>query len=138
VGEQPVILLDTHALVWTVSDPKRIPPRSTRLISAALRDGDAIGVSSISAWEIAMLVNRGRLSLTMDAGVWIDKVEALSFLTFIPVDNQIAFRSVRLEDFPTRDPADRIIVATALGHGATLVTADASLRRYRPVKTTWD
>lgn len=133
-----MILLDTHALVWAVADPKRIPPRSMRLINAAVRGGDAIGVSSISVWEIAMLVERGRLSLTMDAGVWIAKVEALPFLTFIPVDNQIAFRSVRLEKFPSRDPADRIIVATALGHGATLVTADATLRRYRPIKTAWE
>jgi len=133
-----VILLDTHALVWFVGAPQRIPPRSMRLINTAIRDSDSIAVSSISVWEIAMLVERGRLSLTMDAGVWIARVEALPFLTFIPVDNQIAFRSVRLEEFPNRDPADRIIVATALGHGATLVTADASLRRYRPIKTAWE
>lgn len=133
-----MILLDTHALVWWISDPKRIPARSARLINAGIRAGEAIAVSSISVWEIAMLVERGRLSLTMNAAVWIDKVEALPFLTFIPVDNQIALRSVQLEGFPNRDPADRIIVATALGHGATLVTADASLHRYRPVKSSWD
>lgn len=133
-----MILLDTHALVWWISDPKRIPARSTRLINAGIRAGEPIAVSSISVWEIAMLVERGRLSLTMEAAVWIDKVEALPFLTFIPVDNGIAIRSVQLEEFPNRDPADRIIVATALGHGATLVTADASLHRYKPVRSSWD
>jgi PIN domain nuclease of toxin-antitoxin system len=67
-------------------------------------------------------------------------VEAPPFLTFVPVDNRIAARSVRLEGegFPHRDPADRIIVATALGLGATVVTADARLRGYKPLATVWD
>ena len=56
---------------------------------------------------------------------------------FVPVDSQIAVRSVWLEDFPRRDPADRIIVATALSLGADLVTGDRQLRGYRPVKTVW-
>jgi PIN domain nuclease of toxin-antitoxin system len=107
-------------------------------MNAATQSGESIAVSSISVWEIAMLVERGRLSLTMDAPGWIGRVEALPFLNFIPVDNQITLRSVQLEKFPNRDPADRIIVATALGHGATLITADASLHRYRAVNSVWD
>jgi PIN domain nuclease of toxin-antitoxin system len=138
MGQQRVILLDTHALVWWISDPKRIPAKGTRFINAAVRAGDAIAVSSISIWEIAMLVARGRLSLTMDAAAWIDKVEGLPFLTFIPVDNQIALRSVQLENFPNRDPADRMIASTALGHGATLITADVALHKYTQLKTAWD
>ena len=68
-----MILLDTHALVWWISDPKRIPAKGSRLINAAVRGGEPIAVSSISIWEIAMLVARGRLALTMDAAAWIDK-----------------------------------------------------------------
>ncbi len=85
-----------------------------------------------------MLVDRGRLTLTMDVETWMRQVEALPFLTFVPVDNAIAARSVRLEDFPHRDPADRMIAATALGMGATLVTADARLRGYAALTTAWD
>jgi len=85
-----------------------------------------------------MLVERGRLELSLELSVWLGNVETLPFLTFVPVDNQIAVRSVQLDDCPTRDPADRIIVATALGLGATLVTADAKLRGYRRVTTAWD
>jgi PIN domain nuclease of toxin-antitoxin system len=133
-----VILLDTHALVWWIADPERIPSRATRAIATALRDADPIAVSSISIWEIAMLVERGRLSFTMDVAAWIDRVESLPFFQFIPVDNEIAVRSVGLEGFPNRDPADRMIVATTLGHGATLITADAALRRYARLKTLWD
>jgi PIN domain nuclease of toxin-antitoxin system len=133
-----VILLDTHSLIWWISEPTRVPAKASRAIAGAVRAGEPIAASSISIWEIAMLVDRGRLTLTMDVDSWIGKVETLPFLTFIPIDNQIAARSVRLERFPNRDPADRMIVATALGHGASLITADAALHKYRSVKTIWD
>jgi PIN domain nuclease of toxin-antitoxin system len=133
-----VIVLDTHALVWWVSDPKRVPAKARRLISAAVSDAEPIAVSSISLWEVAMLVARKRLALTIDTSAWIAHVEALPFLSFIPVDDRIAVRAVQLEDFPHRDPADRMIVATALGLGATLLTADTRLRAYRPLRSTWD
>ncbi|MEO5567801.1 MAG: type II toxin-antitoxin system VapC family toxin [Gemmatimonadaceae bacterium] len=133
-----MILLDTHALIWWVSNPSRIPARATRALNAAMRDGTAIGVSSISVWEIAMLVTRGRLSLTMEVEPWLAKVEALPFLTFYPVDNTVARRSVALTDLASRDPADRMIVATAIEHGAPLVTADEQMKEYRRVKTVWD
>lgn len=138
MGEWRLILLDTHALVWWVSEPKRVPAKARRLIDAAMREGDPIAVSSISVWEIAMLVARKRLVFSIDVGDWIASVEALSFLTFVPVDNRIAVRAVQLEEFPNRDPADRIIAATAFGMGATLVTGDARLRAYHGVKTVWD
>lgn len=133
-----MILLDTHALVWWVAEPERIPAKATRALNAAMRDGRAIGVSSISVWEIAMLVGRGRLSLTMEVDAWLAKVESLPFLGFHPVDNNVARRSVSLDDLASRDPADRMIVATAIEHGATLVTADAHMQDYNRVKTLWD
>jgi PIN domain nuclease of toxin-antitoxin system len=133
-----MILLDTHALIWWVSEPARIPEKVRRVLNTAVERGTPIGVSAISIWEVAMLVARGRLAFTMSADLWISHVEALPFLTFIPVDNRIALRSVQLADFPNRDPADRIIAATALGIDATLATADATLRAYSSLKTVWD
>ena len=133
-----MIVLDTHALVWWVSDPKRLPLRARRQLDAAAKAPGAIVVSSISIWEVSLLVERGRLELTMDVDRWIANVEALPFLKFVAVDNRIAARSVRLEDFPHRDPADRMIAATALGLDATLVTADKRLRAYAPLTTVWD
>jgi len=133
-----VILLDTHALVWWVADPKRIPAKARRAVDSAVKSSESLAVSSISIWEIAMLVARKRLAFTIDAESWIASVEALPFFTFVPVDNRIAVRSVELEKFPHRDPADRIIVATALGLGALVVTADARLREYKPLATVWD
>lgn len=132
-----MIALDTHALVWWVSDPTRLPAKARRAIDAAIKAEESIAVSSISLWEIAMLVERRRLVLTIDVETWLTTVEALPFLTFAPVDNRVAIRAVRLDGFEHRDPADRMIVATALGLGAILVTADARLRAYKPLATLW-
>lgn len=133
-----MILLDTHALIWWVSDSGRIPARARRLIDTAVAAAEVVAISSISLWEVAMLVSAGRLTLTMELDAWIGQVESLPFLTFLPVDNRVAVRSVMLSGFAHRDPADRIIAATALGSGATLVTADARLRGYAALKTVWD
>jgi PIN domain nuclease of toxin-antitoxin system len=132
-----VILLDTHALVWWVATPARIPVNARRLLDATIDSGGSVAASSISIWEVAMLVERGRLELSMPVDDWISHLEALPFLQFVPVDNRIAVRAVTLEKFPHRDPADRIIVATALGLGASLITADARLRAYRRLTTVW-
>ena len=132
-----MIALDTHALVWWVSDPARLGARARKAIEAAINEGDQLAVSSISTWEIAMLVAARRLELTMDVDTWVARVESYPGLTFVPVDNRIALRAVQLDGFSHRDPADRIIVATALGLGATLVTADERIRAYRAVRTVW-
>ena len=132
-----MIVLDTHAWIWWVTDPKRIPSKALKLIDRSVAAGEAIRVSAISTWEVAMLVDRERLEFTMDVTSWIAASEALPFIEFVPVDNTIALRAVQLPEFRHRDPADRIIVATALGLGATLITGDARLRRYRRVNTTW-
>jgi PIN domain nuclease of toxin-antitoxin system len=131
-----VIVLDTHALVWWVADPRRVPSKARRSIDGA-RSAGMLAVSSMSLWEIAMLAMHGRLELAVDSQGWINRVEALPFLTFVPVDNRIAVSSVHLE-LPHRDPADRIIAATAIALGATLVTGDARIRACRAVQTLWD
>lgn len=129
-------LLDTHAWVWLVSEPKRLSTRGRRHIDNEMRSGPVL-VSSMSVWEVAMLSERGRLTLTIAVDDWLAHCEALPFLSFVPVSNRIALESVRLPDFPSPDPADRIIVATALGLGATLVTADRRIQAYPRVRTVW-
>lgn len=133
-----MILLDTHALVWWVADPPKMPARARRLVQAALDKNQKLQLSSISLWEMALLLQRGRLTLSIDSATWLAAIQALPFVNWIPVDNAIALRSVGLEDFPHRDPADRFIVATALATGATLVTGDRRLRGYSPLSTAWD
>lgn len=131
-----MIVLDTHTLLWWVNDPTPLSEPAKMAIDTAVQS-KAVYVSCISSWEIALLVERGRLRLALDVRDWICRCEALPFLTFVAVDNAIAIESVRLPDFPHADPADRIIAATALSLGATLVTKDDKLRNYPHVKTIW-
>ena len=133
-----MIALDTHALVWWVAEPSRIPAKARRAIDAAVKQGQMLAVSSISIWEVAMLAERGRIAFTVDADTWLHNVQALPMLTFHSVDNAVALRAVRLPGFAHRDPADRMIVATAIGLNATLVTADRRLQAYKPITTLWD
>ena len=131
-----MIVLDTHVWVWWVSGVEPLPPKARRLIRAA-REQKAVYLSSISVWEVAQLTARGRLQLTMDVVDWVAKSEALPFIHFIPVDNVIAIKSVQLPGTLHQDPADRMIIATALTLGFPLVTRDEKIARYPHVRTIW-
>lgn len=111
--------------------------RALRLETGKDAPEGEVYVSSISAWEVAMLVDRGRLTLSMDVGAWIALSESLPALRFVPVDNAIAVRSLSLPDYRNRDPADRIIIATAFTLGKTIITKDRKIRGYTRVKSAW-
>lgn len=131
-----MIVLDTHAWVWWVSGHGDLSRKARRIIRTAANQA-AVYVSSISVWEVAQLVARGRLELTIDVEAWVAKSEALPFLHFVPVDNAIALKSVQLPSPFHPDPADRIIVATALTLGFPLVTRDEKITDYPHVRTIW-
>ncbi len=94
-------------------------------------------VSAISAWEVAMLAKAGRLALTMEAEAWLDTVAQVRAIRFVPVDVGISIQSVQLPGEFHKDPADRIIVATARRHSAPLISADMKIRGYPHVQTIW-
>ncbi len=131
-----MIVLDTHAWLWWVSGSEALSPPAREAIDRHVNQR-TVHVSSISAWEVALLVKRRRLELTMDVGDWIANSEALPFLRFVPVTNQIAMRSVNLPNGLHSDPADRMIIATTLFLGARLVTKDERIRNYPHVETIW-
>lgn len=131
-----MIVLDTHAWVWWLGDPARLSDEAREAIDEAARQNTLI-VSSISAWEVALLVHRRRLTLTLPFPDWIRQAEALPFVTYIPIDNAIAIRSVMLPPPLHQDPADRIITATTLQSGGRLVTRDQALSAYPHVTTIW-
>ena len=118
--ELKAVLLDTHTLVWLVHGDEQLSLAARRRIESAA----AVWVSAISAWEIGMLVAKGRLQLSRDVKEWIDEVLALPGVHVAPVGVEVAVASTRLPGEFHGDPADRIIVATARHLGATLVTAD--------------
>jgi PIN domain nuclease of toxin-antitoxin system len=115
-----MILLDTYALIWLLLDDQRLGGQTRQIITRAWSD-NYVGVSAITFWEIAMLYTKGRLEFLVDIGLW--RVSLLNEgLAEVPVDGEIALRAGSLRDLHG-DPADRIIVATALT-GHQLVTAD--------------
>lgn len=131
-----MIVLDTHSWVWWVSDDSRLSaPAHDAITEAAAKS--QLNLSAISAWEVALLVAKGRLELTIDVNDWIGHSEGLPFLRFIPVDHRLAVRSVQLEGYPHNDPADRIIIATALPIGASIITKDQKIQGYSAVETIW-
>ena len=131
-----MIVLDTHVWVWWVSNPELLTKKAKKAIDAAMKDGEIL-ISSISAWEVALLVAKRRLQLTMDVADWIAKSEVLPFVQFIPVNNHIAIKAVNLPQPLHPDPADRIIIATALVAGGSVVTKDSKILKYSHVPTIW-
>ncbi len=131
-----MILLDTHVLIWHLSNPEKLSVKATQAIERAVNNNE-VYASSISAWEMAMLVQRGRLELTMDVKDWLAIAESLTYLHFVPVNNRIAVKSVILPDFVYPDPADRIIISTAMSLKAFLITKDDRILSYKHVKSIW-
>jgi PIN domain nuclease of toxin-antitoxin system len=131
-----VIVLDTHALVWWVNGDDTLSKKAKAAIEREL-DGGQIIVSAISAWEIAMLVEREKLVLSMDVASWLTTVSAIDAVRFMPVDVEIGLKSIDLLGEFHKDPADRMIVATARKLAVPLVTRDEKIRVYKHVKTIW-
>ena len=132
-----MIVLDTHVLIWWVTGQCAELSREARAAIDKEVTGGEILVSSISAWEIAMLVERGRLQLTMDVEQWLNIITEIDAVRFVPVNNRIAVKSMALPGEFHKDPADRLIVATARDVAAPLVTADEKIRQYAYVATIW-
>jgi len=128
-----MIVLDTHAWLWWTSGSTKLSIKAKETCDTA----DALLVSAISLWEVAMLVSRDRLGLDRDVDVWLRQALALPQIRLEPLSPSIAVQSTRLPGEFHGDPADRIIVATALESGATLVTRDKRIHSWGRVKTVW-
>ena len=132
-----MIVLDTHIWIWWISNPEKLSTNAANAIETAVKENGII-ISSISTWEMALLIKKGRLNLSIDVRDWVRKTENLPFVRFIAVDNTISLRSLSLPGDFHPDPADRIITATALTIAAPLVTKDEKIRNYPHVKTIWE
>lgn len=116
-----MILLDTQALVWLVDGREDLGDTSRSLARASVSIGEA-GVSAITFWELALQMIKGRITIEQPADLWRQQVLALGILE-VPVSGAIGIMAAELQAFH-KDPADRIITATALSLGATLITSD--------------
>lgn len=136
MGSSEMIVLDTHILIWLVDSPEKLVRKAAKKIEAAKNERELL-ISSISVWEISLLVKRDRLKLTTDLDTWLGLIYKLRYFKFVPVDKKIAQRSVFLPEPLHKDLADRIIIATTLRHGAELITSDKKILTYPHVRTVW-
>jgi PIN domain nuclease of toxin-antitoxin system len=128
-----VIVLDTATWIWLASDPKRLTTSARRAIDEA----DRVLVSAISVWEVAMLVAKRRIQLDRPVEQWVDVALALPGIQLVPLEPAIAVRSTKLPGEFHPDPADRILVATALENAIPIITPDDRIRSYPHVQSAW-
>lgn len=130
-------MLDTHTLVWWVTGDSQLSTAAGAAIAKEQQDAGQILVSAITPWEIAMLVQKGRMALAMDLDEWLTAVEGLDALQMVPISSRVAVQSVQLPGNFHRDPADRLIVALAREVNAPLITADEKIHAYPHVRWLW-
>ena len=128
-----MILLDTHVWVWWVHGTSRLTPENLQSLDAAAPEG--LGVSIISCWEVAKLVEYQRLRLPCDLEQWLHRALACPGIQLVDLTPRIVVESTRLPPPFHRDPADQLIVATARVHGARVATADGKILKYAHVPT---
>lgn len=131
-SDAQVILLDTHALIWLASDPSKLSTKSRSAIAAASSQG-GIAICAITLWELAWLATHGRLQV---AGTVEDFLHRITARTAIqPITPKIAVLANQFPSSYSSDPCDRLIGATALAEGISLITKDHAIRRSRQVRT---
>jgi PIN domain nuclease of toxin-antitoxin system len=128
-----MIVLDTHVWIWWVHGDERLTKTQLEIIET--NESGLIGVNAISCWEIAMLVERGRLQLASSLEEWFEQALSYPGVELLELTPEIAIESTRLPGEFHRDPADRIIVATARTYSCHLVTSDRKLLSYPHVET---
>lgn len=120
-------VLDTHILIYWVSQPEQLTPSQRHVMQTIAPDNPAI-LADISLWEIAMLAADGRITLQLPLREWITRAVAPPLVRVAEITSNIAADVADLSDWDHRDPADRLIVATARVYGARLLTNDERIR----------
>lgn len=128
-----MIVLDTHAFVWWMNQPTDL----SRTARTACEEADVLGIPAIACWEIALLAAYGRLLDRIDIRAWLNDAFAVRSNHLLPLTPDIAATAAALPPAVGRDPADRLIVATAIEHRAPLVTKDDRIRDANVVTTIW-
>ena len=134
IGTKVMFLLDTHAFVWLVSDQKKLSESAKRLIG---ENAGNLFISSITAFEIALLVKRERLILPLAPSEFMDRAMVQHGIEEFFINRQILFHAVSLPDIHN-DPFDRIIISTAHLSKMAIITKDRNIRSYLRITVVWD
>jgi PIN domain nuclease of toxin-antitoxin system len=124
------LLLDTHVILWLDAGDPKLQSATRDLIDRCWQAGGSILVSSVSAWEIALLADSGRISLDRPPEAWVERFLDRPGVEAAPLTWRASARAYRLPNFERRDPADRLLVATAIELECPLVTYDGPLTEY--------
>jgi|SRR5579859_7550893 len=135
MGRSLLILLDTHVVVWLAFEEERISTNAQAAINEARRTVRGLAVSDFSLYELSLLFRKKQFSLTMSPESFLFEVETR--FVVLPITGRICMSALSLPTGYPKDPADRIIGATALVEGLHLVTADAQIRKSHAVPTIW-
>lgn len=130
-----MIVLDTHIQIWWAEEIGRLTASKRSAIEAERRQSGIIGISAISFIEIARLAAARSIELPTDALAWMRGLLSYAGVRLLPITPEIAVRAYNLPEPFHRDPADRILVATALEHSCPLVTSDNRIIEYPHVIT---
>jgi PIN domain nuclease of toxin-antitoxin system len=130
-----VILVDTHVVVWLAFDQAQLSKNARIAVNDARENGDGLAISDITLLELATLASTGRIRLNISLESFLYEVEAR--FVVLPISGSACVRALGLPAAYPKDPADRIIGATALVEGLSLLTADREIRRSRVVQTIW-
>jgi PIN domain nuclease of toxin-antitoxin system len=129
-----LIALDTHALLWWALDPDRLSARAVQTLEEMEQRGGY--ASSISIWELGVKIRNRKLEIGIEIQELARRIERSGSVELVPVDTTVWLRSLSLE-WEHRDPADRIIVATALLKGVPLLTREDAIRSFGGIETIW-
>jgi PIN domain nuclease of toxin-antitoxin system len=131
-----VILLDTHVLVWLMLEPGRLSRPAVSAIRRARRSG-GLAIAAMTLWEVAMMFSRGQITPRGGVEESLRKLVEEATVEIKPITPEVAALAWQFPDDFSRDPADRLIAATARAEGMVLVTRDERIRRCRLLKTVW-
>lgn len=130
-----MILVDTHVVVWLAFDQGQLSKAARAAINEARQNGEGLAISDITLLELMTLTSKGRIRLDISLEFFLREIEARFIV--LPVSGRACVRALRLPAAYPKDPADRIIGATALVEGLSLLTADREIRRSRALHTIW-
>jgi PIN domain nuclease of toxin-antitoxin system len=125
-----VIVLDTHIWIWWSAESARLPKKTATALGRSVE----LGVPTICCWEVAMLVSKGRLTLSMDVLDWLQLALERPKIQLLPLTPEVSAMSMQLPGTFHGDPADRLIVATALTLKQKLATQDQAIRDWGRVQ----
>ncbi len=135
MGRAQVILVDTHVVAWLAFDADRLSRKARAAIDDARKKGGGLAISDITLLELATLASKARIHLDISLESFLQEVETR--FVVLPISGRACARAIGLPVAYPKDPADRIIGATALVEGLSLLTADREIRRSKALRTIW-